>query len=85
VEVVDTNTRASRAAAVRQDVPAVLFDDFHRADFLSQPLGGVSQRAVEKGEPMWSDLVVSTETQRPLSGFYGMARRLRSEMPVANG
>jgi hypothetical protein len=50
-----------------------------RADFLSQVLDQVSNRAVQNGEPMWSALVVSKETQRPRSGFYEMARRLRAE------
>jgi hypothetical protein len=46
---------------------------------LSQFLDQVSRRAAAEGEPMWSALVVSKKTQRPLSGFYGMARRLRPE------
>jgi hypothetical protein len=50
-----------------------------RPDFLSQPLDQVSRRAAERGEPMWSALVVSKESQQPNSGFYGMARRLRPE------
>ena len=50
-----------------------------RPDFLSQPLDQVSRRAAERGEPMWSALVVSQESGRPNSGFYGLARRLRSE------
>lgn len=45
-----------------------------RPDFLSQPLDQVSRRAAEHGEPMWSALVVSKDTRRPLSGFYEMAR-----------
>lgn len=50
-----------------------------RPDFLSHPLDRVSRRAAERGEPMWSALVVSKETGRPNSGFYDMARRLRPE------
>lgn len=50
-----------------------------RPDFLSQPLDRVSHRAADKGEPLWSALVVSKETGRPLSGFYDMARRTRPE------
>ncbi len=50
-----------------------------RPDFLSQPLDQVSKRAAERGEPMWSALVVSAETGRPRSGFYDMARRMQPE------
>src|SRR5262245_34047421 len=50
-----------------------------RADFLSLMLERVSQRALEKGEPLWSALVVSSENRRPLSGFYDLARRVRPE------
>jgi len=50
-----------------------------RPDFLSQPLDQVSRRAAEKGEPLWSALVVSRDSGQPNSGFYGMARRMRPE------
>jgi hypothetical protein len=50
-----------------------------RPDFLSQQLDQVSRRATDRGEPMWSALVVSKETGRPNEGFYGMAKRLRPE------
>jgi hypothetical protein len=50
-----------------------------RPDFLSHPLDQVSRRAAERGEPMWSALVVSKDTGRPNTGFYAMARRLRPE------
>jgi len=50
-----------------------------RPDFLSQPLDQVSRRAAEKGEPLWSALVVSRDSGQPSSGFYGMARRMRPE------
>jgi hypothetical protein len=50
-----------------------------KPDQLSQQLESVSRRAVDNGEPMWSALVVSVKTQRPMSGFYGMARKLRPE------
>lgn len=50
-----------------------------RPDFLSHPLEQVSRRAVERGEPMWSVLVVSAETEVPGPGFYALARRLRAE------
>lgn len=50
-----------------------------RPDFLGHPLERVSRRAVERGEPMWSALVVSTETGVPSPGFHGLARRLRPE------
>ncbi|WP_344128325.1 hypothetical protein [Luedemannella flava] len=50
-----------------------------RPDFLGQPLDKVSRRAVDKGEPLWSSLVVSRSTGRPSSGFYDLARQLRSE------
>jgi hypothetical protein len=50
-----------------------------RPDFLSQPLDKVSRRAFDKGEPLWSALVVSRSTDRPSAGFYGLARRMRTE------
>jgi hypothetical protein len=50
-----------------------------RPDFLSQPLDQVSRRAADRGEPMWSALVVSKDTGHPNAGFYAMARRLRPE------
>jgi hypothetical protein len=49
-----------------------------RPDFLSQPLEQVSCRAAERGEPMWSVLVVAKGSGRPNAGFFGMARRLRA-------
>src|SRR6266851_3595846 len=50
-----------------------------RANFLAHPLGQVSRRAVGRGEPMWSALVVSRMTGRPSEGFYRLARDLRPE------
>ncbi|MFI5938492.1 hypothetical protein [Actinoplanes sp. NPDC051494] len=50
-----------------------------RADFLSQPLDKVSRRAFDKGEPLWSALVVSRRTDRPKLRFYGLARTIRPE------
>jgi len=50
-----------------------------RPDVLGHPLERVSRRAVERGEPMWSVLVVSAETGTPGPGFFGLARRLRAE------
>jgi hypothetical protein len=50
-----------------------------RANFLANPLGQVSRRAVSRGEPMWSALVVSRMTGRPSEGFYRLARELRPE------
>jgi len=50
-----------------------------RPDFLSHALDHVSRRAAERGEPLWSALVVSAETGAPGTGFYGLARRLRPE------
>lgn len=50
-----------------------------RPDVLGHPLEHVSRRAVDRGEPMWSALVVSAETGMPGPGFYGLARRLRTE------
>jgi hypothetical protein len=50
-----------------------------RPDVLGHPLERASRRAVERGEPMWSVLVVSAETGTPGPGFYGLARRLRAE------
>ncbi|HEY7595798.1 MAG TPA: hypothetical protein VH969_21805 [Actinophytocola sp.] len=47
-----------------------------RPDFLGHALEHVSRRAAERGEPMWSALVVSADTGVPGPGFYGMARRL---------
>ncbi len=48
-------------------------------NFLSHPLDQVSRRAAERGEPMWSALVVARDSGHPNPGFYGMARRLRPE------
>ncbi|MGC5021228.1 hypothetical protein [Micromonospora sp. DT47] len=50
-----------------------------RADHLSRPLEQVSQRAVGRGEPIWSALVVGSKDWRPLKGFYALARQLRPE------
>jgi len=50
-----------------------------RPDFLGRPLAHLSHRAVERGEPMWSALVVATDTGVPGPGFYAIARRLRPE------
>ncbi|WP_189213754.1 hypothetical protein [Actinokineospora fastidiosa] len=50
-----------------------------RPDFLSHPLDQVSRRAAQRGEPMWSALVVSKASGRPNEGFYAMARRMRTE------
>ncbi|HEV7651905.1 MAG TPA: hypothetical protein VGP26_27430 [Actinophytocola sp.] len=50
-----------------------------RPDVLGHPLEHVSRRAVERGEPMWSALVVSAETGTPGPGFFAFARRLRAE------
>jgi hypothetical protein len=50
-----------------------------RPDLLSHALEHVSRRAAERGEPLWSALVVSAETGAPGAGFYGLARRLRPE------
>lgn len=50
-----------------------------RPDFLGHPLEHVSRRATERGEPMWSALVVSADTGVPGPGFYAMARRLKAE------
>ena len=50
-----------------------------RPDHLGQFLDRVSSRAAERGEPLWSALVVSKERGQPSDGFYGLARRLRSE------
>jgi hypothetical protein len=50
-----------------------------RPDFLSAPLDQVSSRAADRGEPLWSALVVAKESGRPSSGFYRMARRVRPE------
>ncbi|MEU4645169.1 hypothetical protein [Micromonospora sp. NPDC023814] len=50
-----------------------------QANFLSQPLAQVSERAAERGDPIWSALVVGKDTRRPHEGFYTLARRLRSE------
>ncbi len=50
-----------------------------RPDILGHPLEQASRRATERGEPMWSALVVSSETGRPGAAFFGSARRLRPE------
>jgi hypothetical protein len=50
-----------------------------RPDFLSQPLDKVSRRAFDKGEPLWSALVVSSNSGRPSSGFYGLVRKMRPD------
>ncbi len=50
-----------------------------RPDHLGQFLDQASTRAEAQGEPLWSALVVSKETRRPSSGFYVLARRLRTE------
>lgn len=50
-----------------------------QANFLSQPLAQVSDRAAERGEPIWSALVVGKNTHKPHEGFYALARRLRPE------
>src|ERR1700754_1110087 len=50
-----------------------------RPDFLGHPLEHVSRRAVERGEPMWSVLVVSAEAGVAGAGCYRLARRLRAE------
>lgn len=47
--------------------------------FLSRPLERVSLRATERGEPIWSALVVGQGSGRPHDGFYDLARRLRPE------
>ena len=47
--------------------------------FLSGHLARVSQRAAERGEPIWSALVVGQGTRRPHDGFYDLARRMRPE------
>lgn len=47
----------------------------HLGHFLEQ----VSIRAADQGAPLWSALVVSKHSGRPSDGFYGLARRLRSE------
>lgn len=46
---------------------------------LGHPLEQVSKRSVDKGEPLWSALVVGKDTGRPHEGFYGLARRMRDE------
>jgi hypothetical protein len=48
-------------------------------NFLSPQLEQVSRRATDRGEPMWSALVVAKETGQPNEGFYSMAKRLRPE------
>lgn len=48
-------------------------------NYLSKPLDQVSRQALDRGEPLWSALVVSKHTGRPNGGFYGLARRLRPE------
>jgi hypothetical protein len=50
-----------------------------RPDFLSRPLDQVTRRAAERGEPMWSALVVAKGSGQPNAGFFAMARRLRVE------
>jgi hypothetical protein len=50
----------------------------HLGQFLDQ----VSRRAIERGEPMWSALVVSSETGQPSSGFYVLVKKLRAEYSV---
>jgi hypothetical protein len=50
-----------------------------RPDLLSHALELVSRRAAERGEPMWSALVVSAETGTPGADFFALARRLRPE------
>ncbi len=50
-----------------------------RPDFVGKQLYQVSERAFERGEPLWTVLVVAAGEQRPKSGFYEMARRLRPE------
>ena len=50
-----------------------------RPDFVGKQLYKVSERAFERGEPMWTALVVAAGEQRPKSGFFEMARRLRPE------
>jgi hypothetical protein len=50
-----------------------------RPDVIGHPLEHVSRRSVERGEPMWSALVVSPETGTPGPAFFGLARRLRAE------
>jgi hypothetical protein len=42
-------------------------------------LGVVSRRAVEHNEPIWTALVVSSQTERPKDYFFDTARSLRSE------
>ncbi|MEU4712087.1 hypothetical protein AB0F73_00225 [Micromonospora purpureochromogenes] len=50
-----------------------------QANFLSRPLAEVSERAANRGEPIWSALVVGKDTGRPHEGFYALGRRLRPE------
>lgn len=47
----------------------------HLGWFLEQ----VSVRAADREEPLWSALVVSKGSDRPSSGFYILARRLRDD------
>ena len=49
-----------------------------QANFLSRPLAEVSERAANRGEPIWSALAVGKDTGRPHEGFYALGRRLRS-------
>ena len=42
-------------------------------------LGVVSRRAVDSDEPMWTALVVSSQTERPKEYFFETARSLRPE------
>ncbi|MER6590369.1 hypothetical protein ABT214_00570 [Micromonospora purpureochromogenes] len=47
--------------------------------YLGPHLDKVSERAADRGEPIWSALVVGKETRRPHEGFYDLARRMRPE------
>jgi hypothetical protein len=47
--------------------------------FLGPHLEQVSLRAGERGEPIWSALVVGQDSGRPHDGFYVLARRMRPE------
>ncbi|WP_410659013.1 hypothetical protein [Amycolatopsis sp. lyj-112] len=50
-----------------------------RPDHLGQFLDRTSTRAADRNEPLWSALVVSKESGQPSSGFYLLAKRLRTE------
>lgn len=50
-----------------------------RPDFIGKQLYQVSERAMERGEPMWTVLVVAKASRLPNEGFFEMARRLRPE------